>query len=555
MTSKERKAKRYQKEKARRNQQKQKWFNFLDLDNIFSFSNLFVKGKQCLKGVCWKRSVQLFKISLFSITAFLKQRIDLRVICREKYDKFSIIERRKKRNIAAPRIRDRQIDKALTQDILMPIYTHYMVYDNRASTKGKRFHFSINQLKKDLRQHYKKYKREGWILLIDFKNYFGSGDHDVIYQHHENYFFSQKVKDLLWNTVEPNFEKGEENYIKNKKEHNIRMPLGIEPSQAEMIHYPSKLDNYISCQLHLGLSGHYMDDYRVLIPPNRDPKEILNEIERKAEELRLTINRSKTKCVPLTKKFRFCKIKFSLQENRTIKTLGSKKSFSTAMKKIKMFDREIKKGNKTYKDLMGFAQSSFGYYDNWNDSLRKGRLIREFRKRFGFDYKDTYSYLLEDAKKIYPESTRKIKEYSLSHLSWNKEYICGKSYSGISLFGNALTISKGSKIKSRDGIIIYKNQAICTVTSEVCHNHFYENDDGHGIQRGNLIKKIKEQMYYTISLKSLSREKQWQRVCNSELVQKLRQNKDDDNIWIWKEELFSESIEHLKSILKKVNKK
>ena len=48
------------------------------------------------------------------------------------------------------------------------------------------------------------------------------------------------------------------------------------------------------------------------------------------------------------------------------------------MRKIKMFDREIKKGNKTYKDLMGFAQSSFGYYDNWNDSLRKGRLVREF---------------------------------------------------------------------------------------------------------------------------------------------------------------------------------
>ena len=98
-----------------------------------------------------------------------------------------------------------------------------------------------------------------------------------------------------------------------------------------------------------------MDDYRVLIPPDRDPKEILNKIEEKAGELRLTINRSKTKCVPLTKNFRFCKIKFSLRENRVIRTLGSKKSFSIAMKKIKMFDREIKKGNKTYKDLMGFA--------------------------------------------------------------------------------------------------------------------------------------------------------------------------------------------------------
>lgn len=555
MTSKERKIKRYQKENTRRKQQKEKWFALLSLRDIFSFRNLFIKGRQCLKGVSWKRSVQLFKISLFSTTAFLKQRVDLRVTCRESYDKFSIIERRKKRNIAAPRIRDRQIDKVLTQDILMPIYAHYMIYDNGASTKGKRFHFSINQLKKDLRQHYKKYKREGWILLIDFKNYFGSGDHTIINQHHDSYFFSQKVKALLWNTVEPDFEKTKEVYIKNNKGHNIRMPLGVEPSQAEMIHYPSKLDNYISCQLRLGLSGHYMDDYRVLIPPDRDPKEILNKIEEKAGELRLTINRSKTKCVPLTKKFRFCKIKFSLRENREIRTLGSKKSFSIAMKKIKMFDREIKKGNKTYKDLMGFAQSSFGYFDNWNDSLRKGKLVKEFRKRFGFDYKDTYYYLLEDAKKEFPENIKKIKKYSLGHLQWNKKYICGKPYSGFSLFGNAVTISKGSKIESRDGIIIYKNQAVCTVTSELCHNHFYENEDGHGIQRGNLIRKIKEQMYYTFSLKTLGREKQWEKVCNSELIQRLRLNQEGENCWIWKEDLFSESIEHLKTILKKVRKK
>lgn len=62
-------------------------------------------------------------------------------------------------------------------------------------------------------------------------------------------------------------------------------------------------------------------------------------------------------------------------------------------------------------------------------------------------------------------------------------------------------------------------------------------------------------MYYTISLKSLGREKQWQKVCNSELIQRLRLNGESEEDWIWKEELFSESIEHLKSILKKVNRK
>lgn len=62
-------------------------------------------------------------------------------------------------------------------------------------------------------------------------------------------------------------------------------------------------------------------------------------------------------------------------------------------------------------------------------------------------------------------------------------------------------------------------------------------------------------MYYTFSLKTLGREKQWEKVCNSELIQRLRLNQEGENCWIWKEDLFSESIEHLKTILKKVRKK
>lgn len=41
----------------------------------------------------------------------------------------------------------------------------------------------------------------------------------------------------------------------------VGLPLGVEPSQAEMIAFPSALHNFIKCQLSIKCAGHYMDDY------------------------------------------------------------------------------------------------------------------------------------------------------------------------------------------------------------------------------------------------------------------------------------------------------
>lgn len=71
-----------------------------------------------------------------------------------------------------------------------------------------------------------------------------------------------------------------------------------------MIEYPSPLDNYAKAQLSLEGMGHYMDDYYFIIPPDKDPHEILNKILQQTEKLNLTVNEEKTVIVPLTEKFR-----------------------------------------------------------------------------------------------------------------------------------------------------------------------------------------------------------------------------------------------------------
>lgn len=245
MNSLERKEKRFQRCKEKRLNKRKLDYDSLRLqEKVRDFVLMFYYGLKCIMGVSWKRSVQLFKSSLFSSTARNIKKFTENKHLRFPYDKFYLMERGKKRHICAPRVYDRQSDKFITKEILLPIYIKHMVYDNGASLEGKGFHFSLNNLKKDLVDHYKKYGREGRIILIDFSQYFPSADKNVIKKHHDKYFFDENIKDALEAYVYPHFEnkmflrdsKGNFIYRAGEKvldETDLEdkgMPLGLEPS-------------------------------------------------------------------------------------------------------------------------------------------------------------------------------------------------------------------------------------------------------------------------------------------------------------------------------------
>ena len=146
-----------------------------------------------------------------------------------------------------------------------------------------------------------------------------------------------------------------------------------------------------------------------------------------------------------------------MTETGKIITKGSKKSSQVILRKIKMFKREIDNRNRNYFDLMAFASSSLGYFDNWNDSKRKGKLMYIFKKTFGFEYNDIFMYHYKNFRLNNPQLFEKISSFQLSSLGYNKKYICCIPFSGESLFGTTVVINKGETLYSRDGMIIFKN--------------------------------------------------------------------------------------------------
>lgn len=363
---------RYERRKAQRDARRvQRSIEVGGLNDVFSFYDLYSAGKKCCNGVRWKNSTQRFEMHLFSGTAARRKILLEQQWKPGGYVHFMLSERGKTRPIDAPRIQDRQIHKVYTQKVLLPLYQPSMIWNNGASLRGKGFEFSKRELRNDLHFHFRRYGREGSIILLDFKQFFPTVSHEMVFERHKKFLLNadiRKVGDDIVNTVPGG--KG--------------LPLGVEPSQAEMIAFPSTLDNYIKCQLSLKCAGHYMDDYYIIVPPDRDPKEIMRLIVLKAESLRLTVSPSKSCILPLTKPFRYCKAKYTLTETGKVIVNGNRGGIKRARRKIKAFYHKIQNGEMSYEDLWTSINGILAYFGSYNDHGRILRLRRLFYAIFGF---------------------------------------------------------------------------------------------------------------------------------------------------------------------------
>lgn len=364
MTSQERREARYQRRKAARQRRRQARCDALGpMNKVFSFRKMFFYGKKCCNGVGWKQSTQNFKLHLFSGTARRRRRVLERKHRFRKCTHFTIHERGKIRPIDAPHITDRQIHKTLCNEVLIPLYTPSMIYDNGASQKDKGLHWQFRRLKEQLHWHFARYGREGGVGLLDLKSFFPNANRQLIFWRHQYYILNPELRYLADEVVRrsPSTVPGR------------GMPLGVEPSQQEMVSLPSAVDNWLKCQKGIHCAGHYMDDYYIILPNIEQLKAVIREMVRHFEALGIRVNKRKCKVIPLTKPFRFCKARFTLTETGKIKVNGSRDGVKRARRKLKLFHREFKEGKRLYADVEQYMECQTAYYRNFDDH---GRLLR-----------------------------------------------------------------------------------------------------------------------------------------------------------------------------------
>lgn len=330
MTSEERREARYHRRKSKRQANRLKRSKEVGtLQDVFNYHDMFFYGRKCCTGVRWKQSTQNFELHLFSGTAKRRREVLDGKWKQKKCAHFTISERGKVRPIDAPHIDDRQIHKVFTNEVLIPLYHPGMICDN-----------------------------------LDLKSFFPNANRDIIYRRHQQVMLDPQIRAVADAIID---------YAPYGNAPGRGMPLGVEPSQQEMVSLPSAIDNYIKCQLGLHCAGHYMDDYYVIYHDIEELKQIARDIVKKFESFGIRVNKKKCKIIPLIKPFRFCKARFTLTETGAIKINGSRDGVKRARRKLKMFHREYLAGKKTLFEIDQYMECQTAYYRHFDDH---GRLLR-----------------------------------------------------------------------------------------------------------------------------------------------------------------------------------
>lgn len=367
MNSQERREARYQRRRAARQARREARCAALgSLGKVFSYHSMFRYGRKCCNNIRWKRSVQSFELHLFSGTAKRRRAILCKRWRPKKYVHFTICERGKVRPIDAPHISDRQIHKVLSKEVLSPLYEPSMIYDNGASRTGKGLHWQYARIKQQLAWHYRHYGRQGAVLLMDLRKYFPSAPHALVYQRHEKYIRDPDLRwlsDLIVRTS-PGAQSGR------------GMPLGVEPSQQEMVSLPSSVDNWAKCLARIHCFSHFMDDYCAILPTVEKAKQLCRDLVRRFNAIGIAVNAKKCKVIPLTKPFRWCKVRFTLTETGKIKMNGSRDGVKRARRKLKLFHQEWLEGKRALQEVAQYMNCQIAYYEKFNDH---GRILRLWR--------------------------------------------------------------------------------------------------------------------------------------------------------------------------------
>lgn len=364
MTSEERHEARYKRRKVRRDSKRKKVLEtYGDYYKVISRDALSGAAKQAAKGVKYKASVQRFMLRRLTNVAAINRNLVYHKDIRKGFICFNLIERGKLRKIMSVHFSERVPQKSLNQNALIPVLTRSLLHDNGASRKGMGTGHAMKRLVGHLRWHYRRYGTEGYILLLDFKDYFGSIDHGVVKE-----IIAKAFDDpgIIWLTnlfVDAYYEYNVK--VKNLPEDEAHKGLGLgsEVNQTLAITVPSPMDHYIKEKLRIHGYGRYNDDSYLISLRKENLMCYLEEIRKICGKLKITVNEKKTRIVKLSHGFTYLKTQIYLTDTGKIIRKPCHKAVVRERRKLKKQKKLLDAGVMTFDDIRCS-------YSSWRGSMK-----------------------------------------------------------------------------------------------------------------------------------------------------------------------------------------
>lgn len=365
MTSSDRKEGRFQRRKNARYIKRQRFIGKYDkLEVVADLNTLMSASKKARSGITWKASVQRYMMNTLKNIAEAHNKVLSGEDVRKGFIKFDIVERGKLRHISSVHFSERVVQRALCANVLIPVLTRGFVYDNGASLKGKGVSFALNRLKTHLHRHYRKHGKEGYVLVIDFSDYFGRIDHKVVKEIMLKNFTDERLIPLGMSFVDAFGESG--------------LGLGSETSQIFAVAFPSPIDHYIKEVLRIKGFARYMDDSYLIHEDKEYLTECLVELRVRLAKLGVVLNPKKTQIIKLSKGFQFLKTQFFLTSTGRVVCKACRQSIVRQRRKLKKFKKFVETGEMSYAHVYNSYMSWRGYIGHKNAH----RTIRSMDKLF-----------------------------------------------------------------------------------------------------------------------------------------------------------------------------
>lgn len=324
---------------------------------VCSFDNLYKAMRKCVKGVKWKDSVSRYYNSGLLSTLKLKNSLDDDTYKIDNYCRFTIYEP-KQREIVSTKLKDRVFQRSLCDNYLYEEITKRFIYDNGACQVNKGTSFARNRLKTHLHKYYRKHGNEGYVLKIDFKNYFGSTPHYIAKEALRKAISDQWALEKVFDIVDSYNDDGSA----------IGLGLGSQVTQLVQLLVLSNIDHYVKEQLRLKHYMRYMDDIIVISESKDSLIGCLEYINEASKILGLTLNVKKTQLFKLSQGINFLGFKFKLSDTGAVHMLINHKNISKRKRKLRKYQEMVlvgrmskEKADESYRAWCAHANNGNSY--------------------------------------------------------------------------------------------------------------------------------------------------------------------------------------------------
>lgn len=299
------------------------------VDDAITFEELYKGLKLSCRNVRWKDSVTGYEANGLKNTYLLRQSLLDGTYKISGYQRFRVHEP-KEREIVATRLKDRQFQRSLCDNVLYPQITRSFIRDSCACLRGRGVDDALNRLTVHLQRYYRKHGAKGWVLKCDIRHYFAETPHNVAKAAIRKRLTDQRAAFYT-------------DQIIDSFGGDTGIGLGSQVSQLTELAVLDDLDHYIKERLRIRHYLRYMDDF-ILIHEDRAVLEnALKDITEKLAALGLTLN-SKTQIYPLKQGVIWLKWRFILTDTGKVVRRIGRKSVVRERRKLKRMAKLAESG-------------------------------------------------------------------------------------------------------------------------------------------------------------------------------------------------------------------